>query len=265
MTIGNDSDRDWERFGRDDPYFGVYAARRFRRRELTPAALAEFFASGETHVGEVFAAIERHVKSGFRPRRALDFGCGVGRVLVALAKRASDVVGFDVSASMLAEAEKNLAERGIGNVTLVRGDDSLESLAGTFDLVHSFVVFQHFLPERGERLVRELVSRLESGGIGVLHFTYTSDEPLRSRLVAWGRRRLPLFHGLWNWRHGKRFDAPWMQMNRYDLNRLFALLQELGAHRCHVRFTDHGGHRGLVLFFEKVAEASFPGPTRSAR
>ena len=265
MTLGNDSDRDWELLGRDDPYFGVYANRKFRRAELTSEALAEFFASGATHVEEVFAAIERHVRSGFRPRRALDFGCGVGRVLVPLAARAGEVVGFDVSDSMLREAEKNLAERAIRNVTLVRGDDSLAALTGTFDLVHSFVVFQHFAPERGEQLVRGLFSRLDDGGVGVLHFTYASDVALRSRLVAWGRRRLPLFHGLWNWRHGKSFDAPWMQMNGYDLNRLFGLLQELGAHRCHVRFTDHGGHRGVVVFFEKVAEASLPGPTRSAR
>ena len=265
MPLRNDSDADWERFGAEQPYFGVYADPRFRRENLTGEALAEFFASGETHVDALFAVIEGSLRQGFRPRRALDFGCGVGRVLIPLAGRSTAVVGVDVAPSMLAEAKQNLAARGIDNVTLVPADDSLSTLEGTFDLIHSFIVLQHVPPLRGERLLARLVDLLDEGGIGAVQLTFANDLPPRSRLVAWARRTLPLFHSIWNWRHGKRFDAPWMQMNRYDLNRVLGLLQDRGCHRCVLRFTEHFGHRGVVLFFAKASEPSFPGPTRIAK
>ena len=263
MALRNDSDADWERFGAEQPYFGVYADPRFRRENLTDEALAEFFASGETHIAALFSVIEASFRPGFRPRRALDFGCGVGRGVIPLAARATAVVGVDVAPSMIAEAKRNLAARGIANVTVTTADDSLAALEGTFDLVHSFIVFQHVAPRRGERLLARLVDRLEEGGIGVVQLTFATDQPLRSRLVAWARRTLPLFHAIWNWRHGKRFDAPWMQMNRYDVNRVLGLLQDRGCHRCVLRFTEHFGHRGVVLFFAKASEPSFPGPTRT--
>lgn len=262
MRLGNDSDADWERLGRHDPYYGVYADRKFHVSNLTPETVAEFFESGRIHVEAVFERIEAARRRPVRPRRALEFGCGVGRVLIPLAARCEAVVGVDVSPAMLAEARKNLDARCVGNVELVLGDDALAAVAGEFDLVHSFVVFQHVDPARGERLLRALVARLAAEGVGVIQLTYSSDRPLRSRLVAWGRRNLPLFHGLWNWRHGKRWDSPWMQMNRYDLNRVLRILQDLGCHRVELRFTEHFGHRGVVLFFEKAAEPSFPPPPR---
>ena len=265
MKVGNDSDRDWERFGREDPYYGVYADPRFRREKLTPGALAEFFDSGRAHVDAVFAVIEASFTRPFRPRRALDFGCGVGRVLLPLAARCEEVVGVDVSGPMLAEAAKNVAAEARRNIRLSNSDDRLSAIAGTFDLIHAFIVFQHVPPRRGEELVLRLLERLDEGGIGVLHVTFDSEQPLRSRLVAWGRRSLPLFHGLWNWRHGKRFDAPWMQMNRYDQNRLLRILQDAGCHRVELRFTNHFGHRGVVLFFQKTMLPSCPGPTGSDR
>lgn len=42
----------------------------------------------------------------FRPARVLDAGCGTGRVAVELARRGVEVVGVDVSASMLATARE---------------------------------------------------------------------------------------------------------------------------------------------------------------
>ena len=63
---------------------------------------------------------------------------------------------------MLARA-RELADRlGARNVQFVREDDDLALVGGTFDLVHSYIVFQHIAPKRGLRLLRVLASRLES-------------------------------------------------------------------------------------------------------
>jgi hypothetical protein len=41
------------KFGKDDPYFGVLTAEKFRKKNLDRAALSEFFASGEDHVAHI--------------------------------------------------------------------------------------------------------------------------------------------------------------------------------------------------------------------
>jgi SAM-dependent methyltransferase len=248
-----DPNRDWERFGHDEPYLGVITHDSFLRERLSPEVLAAFFATGEQHVAEVVSMIEGELDPGFAPKRALELGCGVGRILVPLAERCEEVVGVDVSESMLREARRNLDQRGIRNVTLVRAGDSLAGVAGRFDWVHSYIVLQHIPPPRGNRLLERLLDLLAENGIGVVHLTFDSELPRRSQLIEWARRSLPGANTLWNRRHRLPSDAPWMQMYRYDLNRVFLLLQDKGCHRCVVRFSNHVGHRGVVLFFRKTA------------
>src|SRR5262249_18008949 len=45
--------------------------------------------------------------------QVLDVGCGVGRWSLAMAARGADVTGIDLSRSMVAEAARRAAERGL--------------------------------------------------------------------------------------------------------------------------------------------------------
>ena len=47
-----------------------------------------------------------------------------------------------------------------------------------------------------------------------------------------------------------RRDPP-MQMNVYDLNRVLYLAQEAGVRQAGLRFTDHAGHLGVMLFLRR--------------
>jgi SAM-dependent methyltransferase len=66
----------------------------------------------------------------YAPRTVLDAGCGSGRVAIELARRGVDVVGVDVSASMLAAA----AERA-PDIEWVESDLTALNLGRTFDVV----------------------------------------------------------------------------------------------------------------------------------
>ncbi|MEO6597734.1 MAG: class I SAM-dependent methyltransferase, partial [Planctomycetota bacterium] len=147
------TDAEWQRWGENDPYFGVITNERFRRHNLTPEVLAEFFESGRTHTAHVLRVCHRQLHPKFSPQRVLDFGCGVGRVLLGLAEKVPEAVGVDVSPAMLDEARRNCEERGVGNVTLALSDDELSAVEGSFDLIHSVLVFQHIDPSRGHALV----------------------------------------------------------------------------------------------------------------
>jgi ubiquinone/menaquinone biosynthesis C-methylase UbiE len=256
----NDSDRTWEYYGRNDPYFGVLTDAHFRREELGVDSRNQFFDCGRRHVDSVLEAARRELDPEFRPSRALDFGCGVGRLAIPLGKLCDSVVGIDVADSMLEEARKNCRAHGLSNVTFVKSDDTLSQCEGPFDFVHSIIVFQHIPPGRGEAILGRLVELLRPGGIGALHFTYAFRAPRSRRLLLEAYRAVPLLYGLRNLAKRRPFSEPLMQMNEYDLNRLFAILQERGAHRVRVHFTRTCvfGHPfyGAVLLFQKAQEGT---------
>src|SRR5687767_10601498 len=107
----------WKYFGEKDPYFGVVAIDEMRGDVLVDDARKKFFASGDEHVERLWHELEANFHSVQRPRRALDFGCGVGRVAIPLARRCDEVVGIDISSAMIDEARRNAASFGVDNVT----------------------------------------------------------------------------------------------------------------------------------------------------
>jgi SAM-dependent methyltransferase len=240
----------WEKLGRKDPYFGVLTHEKFRSARIDAEARAEFFASGERHVALCFETIRRCLAPTFAPRRALDFGCGVGRLVIPLARRCTEVVGADVSAAMLAEARRNCEQSGLRNVTLVEVASGPAPLTGSFDFIHSFIVFQHIPAAKGERITRELLARLEPGGVGALHFTTAQRASTMQRITRRLRWSVPALNGLANLLKG-RPGEPLMIMDQYDLGRIWNALREHGCEHAYLRATDHGGNLGVMLFFEK--------------
>lgn len=246
--LTNDSDRDWERLGQADPYYAVLTDERYRLGHLTTENRATFFHSGRDHVERIFTIIREHVDPAFNPISALDFGCGVGRVLIPLAARCRDMTGIDVSESMLAEARRNCAQAGAEHVKLVLGDDALRNIPDTYDLIHCYIVLQHVPVRRGEGIIRELATRLTPGGVGVFHVTYSHVLSPLARLLYWARTHIPGAHSALNVALGRSPSSPMMQGNNYSVTRLLDMLYMLGCGDVHVRFSDHQGNRGVVLF-----------------
>lgn len=124
-------------------------------------------ASGELEVSRLFDHLAEHGLEPPRWGRALDFGCGVGRLTLPLARRFDEVIGVDVSPSMVA-----LARAGAGDdagVSFVVNDapDLGRFADGTFDLVLSDLVLQHVGPDLQRRYVAELCRLLAPGGLAV--------------------------------------------------------------------------------------------------
>ena len=71
-----------------------------------------------------------------RTDRALDAGCGTGLLSMHLARRVRQVVGLDISCSMIAVARKHRAEQGQDNVTFTLADlEALPFVEHSFDFV----------------------------------------------------------------------------------------------------------------------------------
>jgi SAM-dependent methyltransferase len=245
------TDRDWELWGKENPYYGVLTDPKFLNANLDDAALQEFFRTGEKHVENICRLIRARVHSDFAPRRVLDYGCGAGRLLIPFARRVPSVVGIDVSSSMLEEARKNCSRFAVAHVQLLHLDQ-LDSLPpGSFDLIHSFLVFQHIPVAHGEVLLQKLIALLADGAIGALQFTFSVPRgALLRRVTAW-RNRSRLFNGLLNLLKGRPFSTAHMQMNNYSINRIFEILAQQSCSNLCVEFTGDATCRGALLLFEK--------------
>ena len=234
----------WEELGSKDPYFAVATLDKFKDGNLSDDHRTEFFYSGEAHVHELFNKISCMFGSQIDPKRVLDFGCGVGRTVIPLASRAVQVVGVDISEKMLAEARGNCSDRGITNVTFLQTDDFLES-SEEFDLVHSFIVFQHIKPHIGLGIFRELIRRLKPGGVGAVHFTYSSSNSFQT-LPFKVFRDFPLMERIRAL--VKRDKEPLIPIYLYNLGDILDVLQNNQCRGVSMQFTNHGYHGAFVIF-----------------
>ena len=255
------TDAVWEWFGKNQPYFGVLVDTKYTNEQLNEEAKNNFFASGKAHVDFVLETIKEHFDTNFTIQRALDFGCGVGRLTIPLSAACGQVVGVDASPSMLQEATKNAKEMGAENIEFLLADDDLSKIESeSFDFINSFIVFQHIPVDRGYRLLQRLLNLLREGGVGALHFTYKTLGPgckftLRNKhgFVWYFRYRSYFLNGIMNLVEGNSFGTPLpiMQMNEYNLNAIHKLLYEHKCGEVYTRLTDHLGALGVLLFFRK--------------
>lgn len=247
------SDRHWEKYGKDDPYFGVYTDDKFHKNNLTVENKQIFLKSGENYVLKIIDQVKQHIDPNFVPDCVVDFGCGVGRLVIPLAGISKNVTGIDISESMLDEAKKNCEELNIKNANFINSDDMLSQLKGKINFIHSYIVFQHIPINRGMLILKSLLEHLQENGVGVLHFTYARHSKINN-IPSFFREYLPFGHNLLNLIRGKGFFARHMQMNEYDLNKIFYVLQMSGVSQLYTEFTKHRHKVGIIIYFKKNAD-----------
>ncbi len=241
LTGVRDTDADWRELGQSEPYWGVLSHPDFRSEAITPERIEAFYATGRPYIDEV-ARWLREATGAPPSGRALDFGCGVGRLTEAMTAYAGDVTGLDVSPGML-----ELARQRGSRVTYVG-----EMPDGPFDWINSFIVFQHIDPERGLEILKDLLARLAPGGAISLQFTTWRD----------ARHDHPTFTG-WRARSQARQYQAWLKslpaghilMYDYDLNQLVRLMNLAGIEEMKLVSTDHDGHHGVIILGRKTAPA----------
>lgn len=245
------SDKEWEEFGKKDPYYGVISADKFRIDKMDDKALEEFFKSGEDHINYLVEKTKIHLDSNFKPQTGMDFGCGVGRCTFPMAQLCNSVVGVDISESMLAKAKKHAEKKSINNIKFISSDDGLSNISEKFDFIHSFIVFQHINPKRGEKIVESMIERMNDNGIAAIQFLYHRNISSTKKLLGSIRIKIPLFHGIVNLAYGKPFSEPLMEKNCYNLNNLLYILQKKGCDNIHTLFWGSIDFSSVVIMFQK--------------
>jgi SAM-dependent methyltransferase len=155
--------RVWEDWAQADPLWAIMSdpARRGNKWKLD-----EFFATGVEEIDQLAAELaERGLAYGHG--RAMDFGCGVGRLTQALAARFDECDGVDISETMINLAREYNAHGDSCRYHVNREPNLALLPDASFDLVYSSLVLQHNPPEIAQHYIAEFVRLLKPGGIAV--------------------------------------------------------------------------------------------------
>jgi 2-polyprenyl-3-methyl-5-hydroxy-6-metoxy-1,4-benzoquinol methylase len=103
MTTFGELQQSWQSLGSDDPLWAILSDPRAKGGKWS---VDQFLRTGQTEIDRVFSWLHEQGLKEIKDGRALDFGCGAGRLTQALAKRFARCTGVDIAASMLEAARK---------------------------------------------------------------------------------------------------------------------------------------------------------------
>ena len=241
--MARDTDRDWQNIAQSFPYHGVLTQEKY----LNPdnEALREFFSTGDGDIAHHLSSLRR-VFGTFEPRSALDFGCGVGRLLIPLAKECGSGVGVDIADGMLDLAAKHCQEAHV-QAELMRTIPTDRR----FDWVNTTIVLQHIPPNRGYKIIRDLWNCVASGGCFTFQITAYKDNRHFGEL----QRDLTVFRydgeSVLNYSIDVD-DTTAMYMFDYDLSKVFSILALPDGTPVFMQKTDHGGCHGFYIYLRKT-------------
>ena len=168
----------WQKFGLIDPLWSILALDNKYGRKWE---VEEFFRTGEKEIAELTKTIDA-ISPDFKKRRALDFGCGVGRLTQPLSSAYETVCGIDVAPSMIDLAKKYNRHCNCRYILNARPDLKIFS-DGNFDLIYSNITLQHMEKKFMIGYLREFFRILDDGGILVFQIAGEPKEKPRSSFL----------------------------------------------------------------------------------
>src|ERR1700733_3470468 len=150
----------WDSLAKRDALFAILTD---HRRVGGKWNVVEFMDTGEAEI----EAVMHHLTSlrciPDYGGTALDFGCGVGRVTQALARRFASCVGVDISQQMIEKAES--FNRYAHCRYVANSAERLPFANAYFSFIYSNIVLQHVPRRFSTAYLREFVRVLAPGGI----------------------------------------------------------------------------------------------------
>ena len=118
--------------------------------------------------------------------RLLDAGCGTGALSVEAARRGADVVGIDISPTLIRLAAERAPTDVAGSLRFVAGD-MLGADAAAFDVVVAMDSLIHYRPTDMADAIAALVSRTRPGTGARVLFTFAPRTPALMLMKSVGR------------------------------------------------------------------------------
>jgi 2-polyprenyl-3-methyl-5-hydroxy-6-metoxy-1,4-benzoquinol methylase len=159
--------KNWDHLGKVDPLNAIKLDILHENGEIENKkdswTFEDFFLSGSNELDSVLKQVSQlNYKLSYS--RALDFGCGIGRVTQALATHFENVDGIDIAPSMIDLAKSyNRSDRVHYTLNNKNSLDMFDD--NTFDFIYSVGVLQHMHPRFQENYLSEFLRILSPDGL----------------------------------------------------------------------------------------------------
>ena len=174
----------WDQRGKEDP---LYYVLRGTLRDRKHWSKEDFLDLGRREIQGVMQYLGQRGLP-LRKDRALDFGCGAGRLTQGLSPYFRHVDGVDHAPAMVEISRRLLPTNSNCRFTVVQGGDLSVFETSTFDLVYSDMVLQHIPYPHGLDYISEFLRVLRPGGVAV--FQVVLDNLLLEPLPSVWRERV---------------------------------------------------------------------------
>jgi SAM-dependent methyltransferase len=168
----------WEAFAATDPLWAILTLPGTRNGKWN---VRDFFQTGEEEIASILeyaGSLGREIPT----KRALDFGCGVGRLTQALCGHFDEAVGVDIADSMIRLAERYNRHGSRCRYLVNKSDDLALFENGSFDFIYSNIVLQHMQPEYSKSYIRDFIRVLTPAGMAVFQLP-SGLKPIESRVA----------------------------------------------------------------------------------
>ena len=177
----------WNGFARRNARWAILTRQDRRAVDASHWSREEFLRTGSEEIAHVF---ERLRQQGIQiPQgRALDFGCGVGRLTFALGEHFREAIGIDVSEKMIALATADNPRPGTCRF-IHNARTDLPCADASVDFVYSRFVLQHMSRSLARAYIAEFLRVLKPDGLCVFQLPEPEDDSIRGSAL---KRALPL-------------------------------------------------------------------------
>ncbi|MBZ5542478.1 MAG: methyltransferase domain-containing protein [Acidobacteriia bacterium] len=153
--------RTWDEYGTKDPLWAI-ATRPEKKGGKWD--VNEFFETGRNEIQIAMKWVES-ISPSLKRRKALDFGCGAGRLTQALADYFDEVAGVDIAPSMI-DLANGYNRHGDKCRYYLNAAEHLRLFAdNTFDFIYSSYVLQHISPQYAKGYIKEFLRVLAPEGL----------------------------------------------------------------------------------------------------
>ena len=211
----------WAQVGQEAPHWSVLTNDLYRPDRIAETKDA-FYATGAVDEDLVRRLLARHGLDPALLPRCVEYGCGVGRATLGLARIFRQVIGCDISQPHLDLAQQEASQRGAGHVGWHHSTMDGPMPAGQWDFWYSRIVLQHNPPPIIAHLLRLAFAGLAPGGVALFQVP-THFQNYRFSIEAYLEDRRP----------------PSMEMHVLPQPHVFALAAEAGLEVLEVREDTH--------------------------
>lgn len=212
----------WNTFGQKDPLWAILTE---PTKKGNKWELDEFFQTGKKEISDLIKYLnEREIS--FSRSKALDFGCGVGRLTQALSDEFEEVHGVDIAESMISQAKKYNKHKDRCHYHVNVKEDLMLFDGNNFSFVYTNIVLQHMKPVYAKKYIKEFLRILSQEG--VLVFQLPSEPINKSFFRSTLKKVLPsfIFNAYVKWKDG--LDAI-IEMYCIEKNEVLEFLKENNA------------------------------------